>query len=74
MLIDKFTKPIVLSRGENAAYEFVKAILKEYRYFKKVLRGYDSHLISCELNNFDVKIDIIPNSLEKCMPLFFKKT
>ena len=36
------------------------------------LRGYDSHLISLELNNFDVKIDTIPNRLEKCMPLFLK--
>ena len=26
------------------------------------LRGYDSHLIFCELKNFDVKIDVIPNS------------
>ena len=29
------------------------------------LRGYDSHLIFCELNKFDVKIDVIPNRLEK---------
>ena len=28
------------------------------------LRGYDSHLIFCELNKFDVKIDVIPNRLE----------
>ena len=28
------------------------------------LRGYDSHLIFDGLNNFDVKIDVIPNSLE----------
>ena len=27
---DKFTKPIVVFRGENAAYEFIKAILKEF--------------------------------------------
>ena len=27
---DKFTKPIVVFRGENAAYEFIEAILKEY--------------------------------------------
>ena len=33
------------------------------------LRGYDSHLIFCELNKFDVKIDLIPNRLEKYMPL-----
>ena len=26
---DKFTKPIVVFRGENAAYEFIEAILKD---------------------------------------------
>ena len=36
------------------------------------LRGYDSHLIFCELNKFDVKIDVIPNRLEKYMAFFFK--
>ena len=34
------------------------------------LRGYDSHLIFCELNKFDVKIDVIPNRLEKYMAFF----
>ena len=34
---DRFTKPIVVYRGENAAYEFIKAILKEYKYCKKVM-------------------------------------
>ena len=125
---DELTKPIVVFRGENAAYEFIKAIIKEYQYCKKVmkkhfyknlimgeeeeqlqssntcwicgkiindedekvkdhchttgkfrgvarwscntnlqftknvpvmfqnLRGYDSHLMFCELNKFDVKI------------------
>ena len=37
------------------------------------LRGYDSHLIFCELNKFDVKIDIIPNGLEKYMAFFLNK-
>ena len=32
---DRFSKPIVFYRGENAAYEFIKAILKEYKYCKK---------------------------------------
>ena len=32
---DKFTKPIVVFKSENTAYEFVKAILKEYQYCKK---------------------------------------
>ena len=37
------------------------------------LRGYDSHLIFCELNKFDVKIDVIPNRLEKYMAFFNQK-
>ena len=37
------------------------------------LRGYNSHLIFCELNKFDVKIDVIPNRLEKYMELFLNK-
>ena len=34
---DRFTKPIVVYRGENAAFEIIKAILKEYKYWKKVM-------------------------------------
>ena len=37
------------------------------------LRGYDSHLIFDELNKFDVKIDVIPNRLEKYMAFFLNK-
>ena len=35
------------------------------------LRGYDSHLIYCELVKFDVEIGVIPNGLEKYMVFFF---
>ena len=143
---DKFSKPIVIYRGKNAAYEIIKAIFKEYRYCKKVikkhfdknfimreeeehlfqpsncchiceqlinnedekvrdychvtgkfrgaahcscnmnyqsttkipvifhnLRGYDSHLIFSDLNQFDVKISVIPNGLEKYMAFFLGK-
>ena len=31
------------------------------------LRGYDSHLIIKEISNFDVKVDVILNGLEKYM-------
>ena len=31
---NRFTKPIVVYRGENAAYDFIKAILKEYKNCK----------------------------------------
>ena len=34
----RFSKPAVIYRGENAAYEFVKAILKEYKYCKKIMK------------------------------------
>ena len=37
------------------------------------LRGYDSHLIFCELNKFDVKIGVIPNRLEKYMAIVLNK-
>ena len=37
------------------------------------LRDYDSHLIFCELKNFDVKISAIPNGLGKHMAFFLRK-
>ena len=37
---DRFTKPIAVFRGENAAYEFIKAILEEYGYCKKAMKKY----------------------------------
>ena len=37
------------------------------------LTGYDSHLIFCELKNFNVKITVIPNGLENYMALFLKQ-
>ena len=37
------------------------------------LRGYDSHLIFCELEKFDVKIDVIPNGLEQYMAFILNK-
>ena len=35
---DRFSKPIVVYRSKNAAYEFIKAILEEHKYFKKMLK------------------------------------
>ena len=32
---DRFSKPIVVFRGENPECKFIKAILKEYEYWKK---------------------------------------
>ena len=35
---NRFSKSIVACRGENAAYEFIIAILKEYKYCKKIMK------------------------------------
>ena len=143
---DRFSEPIVVFRDKYASYQFIKAILKEYEYCKKVmkkhfnknliksekekeqfqssnaywiceklidnddekvrdnchvtgkfrgaahwscntnlqltkkvpvifnnLRGYDNHLIFCEPHKFDVRIDVIPNELEKYMVFFLNK-
>ena len=46
---DRFTKRIVVYRSENAAYEFSKAILKEYKYCKKVMnKHFNKNLIMSE--------------------------
>ena len=49
---DRFTKPIVVYRGENAAYEFIKAIFKEYKYCRKVInKRFNKNLIMSEKKN-----------------------
>ena len=48
-LIIDFSKPIVVYRGENAAYEFIKAILKEYKYCKNIMKKhFNKNLIMSE--------------------------
>ena len=46
---DKFTKPTIIYRGDNAAYEFIKAILQEYKYCKKEMKKhFNKNLIMTE--------------------------
>ena len=35
---ERFTEPLVVFRGENAAYVFIKAILNDYEYCKKIMK------------------------------------
>ena len=141
---DRFSKSIVVFRGKNAAYEFIKAIFEEHKYCKNImkkhfnknlimseeeeyifqqsnsscickklidnnekvrdhhhvtgefrgaahwncninfqltkvpvifhnLKGHDSHLIFSELHKFNLKINVIPNGLEKYMAFFLGK-
>ena len=46
---DRFTRPIVIFRGENATYEFIKAIIKEFKYCKKIMnKHFNKNLITSE--------------------------
>ena len=49
---DKFTKPIVPFGGKNAAYEFNKAILKEYQYCKRVAKKHINKNLMSEEEEF----------------------
>ena len=43
---DRHTKQNVVYRSENAAYEFIKAILKEYKYCRKMMnKHFNKNLI-----------------------------
>ena len=46
---DRFSKLIVVYGGENVAYEFIKAILKEYKNCKKIMKKhFNKNLIMSE--------------------------
>ena len=56
-------------RSCNANFQLTKKVPVIFHN----LRGYDSHLIFSELDKFNVKIDVIPNGLEKYMAFFLNK-
>ena len=71
---DRFSKLIVVYRGENAAYEFIKAILKEYKYCKNIMKKhFNKNLIMSEeeeylfqqSNNCWICKKLINNDVEK---------
>ena len=46
---NKIGRPTVVFRGKNVAFKFIKAILKEYEYCKKVMKKYfNKNLIMSE--------------------------
>ena len=65
-------------RLENLVAQLI-GVVTNLQLTKKVpvtfhnLRGYDSHLIFNERNKFDVKIEVLPNRLEKYMIIFKQK-
>ena len=52
---DKFSKPIVVFSSGNAAFKFIKAILKEYEYCKKVMKKhFNKNLVISEEEQFQL--------------------
>ena len=50
---DRFSKSIVVYRGENAAYKFIKAILEEHKYCKKIMKKhFNKNLIMTEKEEY----------------------
>ena len=46
---DKYSKSTIIYRGVNAAYEFIKSILKERKYCKKIMnKHFNKNLIMSE--------------------------
>ena len=51
---DKFSKLIVVFKGENVAFRFIEVILKEFEYCKKVMKKHfnDNFIMSEEEEQF----------------------
>ena len=62
---DKFTKRIVVYIGENAAFEFIKAILRDYKYWKKVMNKEKEEHLFQESNSCWICKKLIDNNEEK---------
>ena len=46
---DRFSKSTIIYRGENAAYEFIKAIFQEHKYSRKIIRKhFNKNLVMTE--------------------------
>ena len=57
---DEFSKPIVVYRGKNPAYEFISVILKEYKHCKKIRnKHFNKNLIMSEEEEYFKKVTVV---------------
>ena len=50
---DKYNKSIVVYRGKNAAYEFIKSILQKHKYCKKIMKDqFNKNLVMTEKGEY----------------------
>ena len=65
---DRFSKSIVVYRGENAAYKSIEAILEEYEYCKEVMKKhFNKNLIKIEDKQENFNQVTLKNSLKMTM-------
>ena len=71
---NRFSKPIVVYRGKNAAYEFIKAILKVYKYCKKIMKKHFNKnvIMSEEEEHFFNKV-IVVGFVKRLLMMTMKK-
>ena len=44
---NKFSKKVVLYRGKNVVYKFIKSILSKYNYCEKVIKNISIKILLC---------------------------
>ena len=54
-------------------YNINLKLTKKFRVTFHNLRGYDSHIVIRKIGEFDVKVNVIPNGLEKYMAFIINK-
>ena len=71
---DRFSKQIVVYRGKNAAYEFIKAILKEYKYCKNIIKKHSNkNLIMSKKKNIYFSKVVVVGFVERLLMMTIKK-
>ena len=68
---DRFSKRIVFYRGVNTAYEFIRSIIKEHKYCKKIMKDqFNKNLILTEEEEYLFQLS---NSCSICKKLIDKE-
>ena len=71
---NRFSKPIVVYSGKNAAYEFITAILKEFKYCKKIMKKYfKKNLVMTEEEEYYFNKVVIVGSVKNLLIMTIKK-
>ena len=71
---DRFSKSVVVYREKNAAYEFIKAICKEHKYCKKIIKKhFHKNLVMTEQEKYFFNKLIVAGFVESLLIMTMKK-